>query len=186
MAYLSRDQLLAMGFASLGQNVKISEKASIYDCDRIHIGDNSRIDDFCVVSGQVTIGRYVHVAAMCLVAGGSAGVTFGDFSGLAYHVQVFSQSDDYSGATMTNPTVPARFKSERKAAVAIGRHVIVGAGSIIFPGVALAEGCSVGAMTVVRKSTSPWGIYVGNPAKRVMERKRDLLALEQALLAEGG
>jgi galactoside O-acetyltransferase len=62
--------------------------------------------------------------------------------------------------------------------------VIVGASSIIFPGVTLAEGCSVGAMTLVNKSTAPWGIYVGNPARRVKERKKDLLLLEAQFLKE--
>jgi acetyltransferase-like isoleucine patch superfamily enzyme len=184
MAYLTREQLEAMGFKSLGKNVKISDKASIYEASKMSIGDNTRIDDFCVISGKVTLGKYVHIAPLCLVAGGELGVEMEDFSGLAYHVQVFSQSDDYSGVTLTNPTVPDEFKSERKARVTLGRHVIIGSGSVIFPGVHLGEGCSVGALALVAKSTEPWGIYVGNPARRVKERKRDLLELEQKLLGE--
>lgn len=184
MAYLSREQLESMGFASLGENVKISDKASIYDPARMTIGDHSRIDDFCVVSGAVTIGKYVHIAPLCLVAGGELGIELHDFSGLAYHVQVFSQSDDYSGATLTNPTVPAKFKQERKAKVTVGRHVIIGSGSVVFPGVRIAEGCSVGALALVSKSTEPWGVYVGNPARRVKDRKQDLLKLELQLIGE--
>ena len=186
MAYLSRDALKEMGFKFIGRNVKISDRAAIYNCDQIEIGDNSRIDDFCVVSGAIKIGRFVHIAPFCLVAGGEKGITLEDFSGLAYQVQVFSQSDDYSGRTLTNPTVPASYKSEKKAAVSLGRHVIVGAGSIIFPGVTIAEGCSVGAMTLVNKSTQPWGIYVGNPARRVKERSKDLLNLESQYIEEVG
>lgn len=184
MAYLNEQQLVAMGFKSFGKNVKISDKASIYNCDQIEVGDNSRIDDFCVVSGKVIIGRNVHLAPFCLVAGGEQGIFFDDFSGLAYHVQVFSQSDDYTGLTLTNPTVPIKYKKELKKAVKVGRHVIIGAGSIIFPGVCIEEGCSVGAMTVVHKSTVPWGVYVGNPAKRIKDRKQDLLALEKQYLGE--
>lgn len=184
MPYLTETQLAQMGFRSLGKNVRISDKAAIYNTDQIDIGDNSRIDDFCVISGRVRIGSHVHVAPHCLVAGGSEGITLEDFAGLAYYVQVFSQSDDYSGRSLTNPTVPAQYKKETKAAVQIGRHVIVGASSVVFPGVTLAEGCSVGAMTLVHKSTTPWGIYVGNPARRVKERKKDLLALETQFLQE--
>lgn len=184
MAYLTREALETMGFKALGQDVKVSDKASIYNPEMIEIGDRSRIDDFCVVSGRVSVGKHVHIAPFCLVAGGEKGVTLNDFSGLAYGVQVFSQSDDYSGRTLTNPTVAGKYKNERKAAVRIGRHVIVGAGSIVFPGVDLADGCSVGAMTLVNKSTEPWGIYVGNPARRVKERKRNLLELESQFLHE--
>ncbi len=184
MAYYSEDQLKEMGFKYLGRNVKISDKASIYNADQMEIGDNSRIDDFCIVSGKVTIGKYVHIAPFCLLAGGEKGIHMSDFSGLAYHVQVFSQSDDYSGRTLTNPTVRPAYKGEIKRAVTLGRHVIVGAGSMVFPGVDIAEGCSVGAMTLVNKSTQPWGIYVGNPARRVKERKKDLLQLEKQFLEE--
>lgn len=182
MAYLTETQLAQMGFHSLGKNVRISDKAAIYNADQIDIGDNSRIDDFCVVSGRVRLGSYVHVAPHCLVAGGSEGITLEDFSGLAYYVQVFSQSDDYSGRTLTNPTVDKKYKNETKAPVHIGRHVIIGAGSIVFPGVTLAEGCSVGAMTLIHKSTTPWDVYVGNPARRIKERKKDLLVLEAQFL----
>lgn len=183
MAYLSRKILEQIGFKKLGMNVKVSDKASIYNADQIEIGDNSRIDDFCVLSGRVILGRFVHIAPHCLLAGGELGISMDDFSGLAYYVQVFSQSDDYSGRSLTNPTVPNQFKRETKKAIFIGRHVIIGAGSIVFPGVNLAEGCSVGAMTLVNKSTEPWGIYLGNPAKRIKERKKDILKLEADFLA---
>ena len=182
MAYLTTEQLHEMGFKSLGKNVKISDKASIYNADQIEIGDNARIDDFCVISGRVKIGRNVHIAPLCLVAGGEEGITLSDFSGLAYQVQIFAQSDDYSGKTLTNPTVPSEYKKEYKKSVFLGKHVIIGAGSIVFPGVHISEGCSVGALTLVNKSTEEWGIYLGNPAKRIKDRKRDLLALEKDYL----
>jgi acetyltransferase-like isoleucine patch superfamily enzyme len=183
MAYLSDNDLLAMGFAALGRNVKISDKAAIYGPEQMRIGDHSRIDDFCVVSGKVEIGRNVHFAPFCLVAGGRPGVTFKDFSGLAYGAKVFSQSDDYSGQTMTNPTVPAELKSEQFDRVEVGRHAIVGAGSVICPGVILAEGTAVGALSLVLRSTEAWSIYIGNPARKLRDRKRDLLELEREYLA---
>jgi acetyltransferase-like isoleucine patch superfamily enzyme len=184
MAYLTIDQLASMGFKSLGVNVKISDKASIYNADQIEVGDNSRIDDFCVISGKIKLGKFNHITPMCLIAGGEPGVYLEDFCTLAYGVKVFSQSDDYSGETLTNSLVDRKYKNEQFERVYLGKHVIVGAGSIIFPGVNLAEGCSVGAMTLVNRSTEPWGIYVGNPARRVKERKKDLLELEPKFLEE--
>lgn len=183
MAFLSQEQMLSMGFKFLGNKVRISDRAAIYNADEIEIGDNSRIDDFCVVAGKVSIGRNVHVAVFCNIAGGSEGVTLEDFAGLAYGCHVFSQSDDYTGKTLTNPTVPAIYKRETKKAVHIGRHCIVGTNSLIFPGVNLGDGCSVGAMSMVTKSTEEWSVYSGIPAKKLKDRKRDLLALEQAYLS---
>lgn len=178
MAYLSQTALEAMGFAALGRDVRISDRAAIHGASEMRIGDHSRIDDFCVISGRVDIGRNVHIAPFCLVAGGTPGVVLEDFSGLAYRVSVFAQSDDYSGATLTNPTVPVRYKREIRAAVRIGRHVIVGAGTIVCPGVHLAEGTSVGAASLVLKSSAPWTILAGVPTRVLKERRRDLLALE--------
>lgn len=183
MAFLTPAELASKGFKKLGSNVLISDKASIYNCDEMEIGDNSRIDDFCVVSGKVTIGRNVHIAVFCNIAGGDQGITLEDFSGLAYGCHVFSQSDDYSGRTMTNPTVPAQFKGETKAAVRIGRHVIIGTASIVVPGVNVEDGCSVGAMTLVTKSTEAWGIYFGIPAKRIKNRNKGLLEAEAQYLS---
>lgn len=183
MAFLSADQLDALGFKSLGKDVLISDKASIYNPELMAIGDLSRIDDFCVVSGNVTIGRNVHIAVFCNVAGGSEGVVFEDFSGLAYGCQIFSQSDDYSGGTLTNPTVPPEYKNEKRSRVVIGRHCILGTYTVVFPGVEIGEGTAVGAVAVVTKSTDKWSIYAGNPARRVKERKKDLLELEQAYLS---
>lgn len=186
MGYLTQAEMKSLGFRSIGTEVKVSSKASVYNPEMIDIGDYSRIDDYCVLSGRIEIGRNVHIAPQCLVAGGEKGVFFGDFSGLAYQVQVFSQSDDYSGASMTNPTVPDIYKKETKKAVFLGRHVIVGSGSVIMPGVELAEGTSIGALAFVNKSTQPWSIYVGNPARKVADRKRDLLELERRYLQEHG
>lgn len=182
MAFLTDEQLNKIGFKKLGRNVKISDKASIYNPDMISIGDNSRVDDFCVISGKIDIGRNVHIAAHCLIAGGCEGIDFGDFSGVAYHVQVFTQSDDYSGKTMTNPTISSIYKNEFKKHISIGKHCIVGANSIVMPGVILGEGTSVGALSLVRKSTDEWSVYLGNPAKRIKSRSKNLLELEQKLI----
>jgi acetyltransferase-like isoleucine patch superfamily enzyme len=183
MAYLSDDALHAMGFAGFGKNVKISDKAVIYGAEQMWIGDNSRIDDFCVISGKLTIGRNVYIGPFGLIAGGTLGLIFEDFTTLAYRVQVFTQSDDYSGETMTNSTVPKDYKKEIFASVRLGRHSIVGAGATIMPGANLAEGTAVGAAALVLKPTEPWSIYIGNPARKLRERRRDLLVLEREYLS---
>jgi acetyltransferase-like isoleucine patch superfamily enzyme len=182
MAWLNEEQLQELSFRKLGKNVKISDKASLYDTHLMEIGDNSRIDDFCVISGRVVLGRNVHIAVFCNVAGGSEGVTLEDFSGLAYGCHVFSQSDDYSGASLTNPTIPTEFKKEKKEKVQIGKHCIVGTNSIILPGVAMGEGSSLGAMSMLTKSCEPWSIYFGIPAKKLKNRKQTLLEMEKLYL----
>jgi len=185
MAYYTQEELKQLEFKYLGKNIKISNKASIYNFDQISIDDNSRIDDFCVISGKIKIGKSVHITPMCLVAGGEKGIVFEDFATIAYGVQVFTQSDDYSGKTMTNSTIPIKYKNEYKKKVILKKHSIVGAGSIIMPGVTLAKGTSIGAMSLVLKDTKSWSIYIGNPAKKIKRRKKDLLKLETQYLKNG-
>jgi|TARA_R110000764_G_scaffold109055_3_gene195042 acetyltransferase-like isoleucine patch superfamily enzyme len=186
MAYFTETELQKLGFRSLGKNIKISDKASIYNPEMIDIGDNSRIDDFCVISGNLKIGRNVHITAHCLVAGGEKGIIFNDFSALAYGVKVFSQSDDYSGIYMTNPTVPSFFTKITKREVSIGRHVIVGANVVILPGSVIMDGVSIGACSLVMGRLKAWNIYQGNPATLKRERSKNLLDLEQKYLEQCG
>ena len=183
MGYLSKRELSKLHFVSLGNGVLISERASLHKTELMAIGDYSRIDDFCAVSGNVRIGRNVHVSVHCSITASREWAVFEDFSGLAMGCHVFTSSDDYSGKSMTNPTVPIEFRSPKHGSVRIGRHVIVGATSVVFPGVNIAEGCSIGAFSMVNRSTEPWGIYAGVPAARVRERSKDLLLLEQEYLA---
>lgn len=180
MAFLTPSQLEALGFASLGQNVLISEKASIYGASRIHIGDHVRIDDFCILSagaGGIRLGSFIHIACFCSLIGQEK-IEMEDYSGLSSRVAVYSSSDDYTGNAMTNPMVPAEFTKVDHRPVHIGRHCIVGAGAVILPGVMMGEGAAVGALALVIKSCEAFGIYSGVPAKLIRSRDRKLLDLE--------
>jgi acetyltransferase-like isoleucine patch superfamily enzyme len=178
MAFLNEREIKDINFARVGTNVLISSNASIYNPELIEIGDNSRIDDFCSISGKVSIGKNVHLASYVMVNGGTEGVTFGDYSGASFGCKIFSSSDDYSGKFLTNPTIPEEFKSVTKAPIKISKHAVIGTNSVIFPGVIIEEGCAIGAMTLVNKSTKPWGIYMGIPARRIRDRSQDLIRLE--------
>lgn len=175
MAFLTEEQVNIIGFKSIGRNVKVSDKCIIYNPELMEIGSNSRIDDFCVLSGCIVVGRNVHITVFCNIAGGKPGIHIGDYSTVAYGCHIMSQSDDYTGMTMTNSTIPKKYKSEIFKKVIIGKHVIIGAGSIVLPGCDIEEGCSIGAMSLVNKPTESWGVYFGVPAKRIKDRSKELL-----------
>ncbi|MGL5278334.1 MAG: acyltransferase [Cetobacterium sp.] len=183
MAFYTREELKKIGFKSLGENVLISDKCSIYLPEKIEIGSNVRIDDFCILSGDIKIGNYVHIAAYSALFGG-AGIEMEDFSGISSRVTLYSVSDDYSGEFLTNPTVPSKFKKVEEGKVILKKHSLVGASTVVLPGVILGEGTSIGANSLVTKSTEEWSIYFGNPVKRLKARKKDLLELEKQLLEE--
>jgi galactoside O-acetyltransferase len=185
MGMLTREQIASLGFAEVGEGVQISDKASFYGASRISIGDHSRIDDFCVLSagaGGIALGQHVHIAVYSSLIGAGR-ITVEDFCNVSSRVSIYSSSDDYSGHSMTNPTVPEAFTGVQHADVILNRHVIVGSGSVILPGVRLHEGVAIGALSLVRSSCEAFGIYAGNPLRRLKDRSRDLLSKEAAFLA---
>ena len=184
MGMLCPDAIERMGFLAVGANVQISDRASFYGVGRITLGDHVRIDDFCVLSaglGGINIGQYVHIAVFSSLIGGGA-ITISDFCNISSRVSIYSSNDDYSGATMTNPTVPRKYTGVKDADVFFGKHVIIGCGSVILPGVTLHEGVAIGALTLLNNNCEAFSIYAGNPARCIKERKRDLLDLEQQLI----
>jgi galactoside O-acetyltransferase len=184
MGWIPRTELERMGFAASGENVLISEKASLYNCAKITLGSNIRIDDFCVLSagaGGIEIGDYVHIALQTSLIGAGK-IRLSAFSGLSSRVSIYSSNEDYSGAFLTNPTIPPEYSGVTHADVLIGKHVIVGSGSIVLPGVTIEDGCAIAALSLVKNNCEAFGIYSGVPVKRIRERKRDLLDLEKKLI----
>lgn len=183
--FLSREELKALGLKECGEDVLIGRHAVLYAPERLSIGNHVRIDDFTVISGLVTLGNYIHISQFCGLYGGDKGIVMEDFSGLSSKCSVYAVSDDYSGASMTNPMIPAQYKPGTVSSpVRICRHAIIGCNSVVLPGVEVAEGTAVGSMSLCRKSTEQWSIYVGIPARKKSERKRDILELEMKFLQE--
>ena len=184
MPILTREVLEAMGFASLGRNVQISDKASIYGARQISIGDNVRIDDFCILSagvGGIVIGQHIHIAAYSSLIGAGQ-IVLNDFCNISSRVSIYSSNDDYSGEKMTNPTVPAEFTGVCNAPVFLKEHVIIGCGSVILPGVTLDTGVAVGAQSLIKSNCAAFGIYAGRPAVRIKERSRNFLIVSKSFM----
>lgn len=185
MATLSRDSIEKLGFEFVGENVQISNLATFYGTGRISLGDNVRIDDFCVLSagaGGICIGQHVHIAVYSSLIGAGR-ITLSDFCNISSRVSIYSSSDDYSGASMTNPTVPNPYTNVTHAAVVLGKYGIVGSGSVILPGVVLEEGVAIGALSLVKDRCEAFGIYAGNSLRRIKDRMKNLLELELQLIA---
>lgn len=185
--YYTEKELKKCGFKSLGINVKIHNRASIYGAENITIGSNVRIDDFAVIiaKGTLQIGNFVSIHNYCYL-GCKYGIILNDFVTLAPGVKIFSSSDDYSGRFLTGPIISAGMvMGDDKGKVVLKKHVIIGAGSIILPHCILGEGVSVGALSLVKTNLEPWGLYAGIPVKKIRERKKDLLKLGEKFIRTG-
>jgi galactoside O-acetyltransferase len=185
IGYHTEEELKNLGFGSLGSNVKISKTATLYNCNRIFLGSNVRIDNFCVlaISGNasLSIGNNVQISAFSFMNGMGC-IRLEDFSTLAPYVRIFSSTDDYSGEHLTGATIPKEFLGTFSADVVIGKHAIIGTGSTIMPGVALGMGTAVGAHSFVNRNSDPFTVIAGVPAKLVKKRSDTLIELERKFL----
>jgi galactoside O-acetyltransferase len=175
--FLTKNQLAALKFKSLGNDVKISDKASIYNAKNISIGNNVRIDDFCILSAGedgIEIGNNIHIACYsCLI--GKSKITLKDYCNISSKVCIYSSNDDYSGNSLTNPCIPDLYKDVKHLPVTLKEHVIVGSGCVILPGVIMNVGSAAGALSLINKSVDEFTIVSGNPAKFIKIRSRNLL-----------
>ena len=170
-SFYSEDELQTLGLKQIGRNVLISRKCSIYGAENISVGNNTRIDDYTILSGKVNMGDYVHIAAGAYLFGGSAGIEINDFCGVSARSCIYAVTDDYLGSSMTNPMIPMEYRNVIQETVTLEKHVLIGAGSIVLPGVRIAEGGAFGAMSLINKSTKEWTVYIGAPIKEWKERK---------------
>lgn len=175
-SFYSREELTTLGLGSFGENVLISRFARFYGADKITIGDNVRIDDFCILSGEIRLGSNIHISAYSALYG-RFGIEMEDYSGLSPRCTVFSASDDFSGDFLIGPMIDKTLTNVTGAKVQIGRFTQLGCGCVILPGVRVGEGVAVGAMSLVIRDLDDWGIYKGIPALFYRKRSRKLLDL---------
>ena len=180
------NQAYTIGFASVGQDVTIWPEAKIVMPEVISVGNSVIIDDFVFIMGgaKTIIKSFIHIASFTSITGGGE-IVMEDYSALSSGVRVYSGNEDYTGGCMTNPAVPAPYRIPVRSFVHLKKHAIVGANSVILPGVIIGEGAVVGANSLVTKDCEPWTIYVGSPARPLRGRPREhILALEARLRAE--
>jgi dTDP-4-amino-4,6-dideoxy-D-glucose acyltransferase len=175
MGILSADQIAQLGFSAVGTDVTISDRCSIYGAGSISIGDHVRFDDFAILTARepVVIGSYVHISAFAFLSG-QFGIVIEDFVNVSPRATLLSGNDDFSGQWLPGPLVPEELRNVQGGCIHLGRHSMVGAHSVVLPGVSFGEGAVVGALSLVKESLAPWGIYGGVPARLIRARKRDV------------
>ena len=165
--------------------VKTFPFTKIIGREYIRFGKNIIIDDFVLIyaADEHVIGDYVHIASFTSITGGGK-FHIHDFACLSSGCRILTGSDDFLGEGLTNSTIPSEFRAVKRDVVTIKKHAIVGANTVVFPGVTIGEGCAVGAGSVVTRDLKPWGIYVGSPARRIKERPKDKILMCERQLRE--
>lgn len=186
MSFLSAQELAGLGVRA-GRNVKVSVDARVYGGERVEIGDNVRVDAFCVLSagesGTIRLGSHIHIASGVRMFG-EGGITMGDFSSVSAASTLYSASDDYSGRALMGPTIPVRWTSVDARPVEVGRFAAIGAHALVLPGVTLHEGAVLGAMSLATSGLEAWTIYAGVPCSALRERDDAIVETAEQFLAD--
>lgn len=115
----------------------------------IRIGDRCSVNPYTLLYGQgnLTIGNNVRIAAQCVIIP--------------------------SNHNFSDPDTPIINQGLTNKGITIKDDVWIGCGVKILDGVVIEEGCVIGAGSVVTKSTIPYGIYAGVPARLIKSRKHE-------------
>jgi len=156
----------------------------IHNGTNLSVGDHSQIDDFAFVhAGKMCkIGRFVHIASFVSITGGGQ-FSIDDFSGFSAGCRVITGTDEVA-PFLTGPIAHRELIEDVTSYVTIGKHVIVGTNAVIFPGLTIGDGAAIGACATVRKDLAPWGIYAGEPLRRIGERDRDAILEKKRLFLQ--
>ena len=176
-SFYTPEELAQLGLKSYGENVRISRYAQIYSPEKISIGDNVRIDDFCILSGRITIGSHIHIAAYCAMYGADYGIVMEDYTGLSARATIYAAMDEFSGEYLIGPIHEDKSINVTGGLVQICKYAQIGVGGLVFPSVCVGEGTVLGAMSMAKQALIPWSIYAGIPAKKIKNRSKGLLDL---------
>lgn len=172
LPYYTVEELLDAGFKSVGDRVTISRKVSLYWIDGC-IGNNVRVDDYCILKGKINLGSYIHIGAYCLISGAHGVVELGNCVTLSAGVHIYTGSDSYRADSLSSSTVPPNMTSTVKGDVTLHTGVIVGANTILLPNTHLAAGVSVGAQCIIHGEISEGAIIVNSSAQGAIVGYRD-------------
>lgn len=173
-SFYSEEELLYMGFKSIGKGCCISRKASFYGVSSMSIGDNVRIDDFCILSGNITLGSHIHISAYVALYG-AEGIVLEDYTGISPRSTIYSAMDDFSGDYLIGPVHPEECTNVTGGKVYVKKYSQIEANCVIFPNLTIDEGVVVGACSMVRHSLEFWKIYAGIPVKPLKLRNTNML-----------
>ena len=156
----------------LAKGVRIGSRVLMrnWNGGRIDIGENSSIEDNAMIlsmGGNISIGSNSSVNPFTVIYG-QGGCSIGNGVRIAAHCTIIPSNHKYM-----DTSVPIFQQGLINKGIVIEDDVWIGTGVRVLDGVRIAKGCVIGAGSVVTKSTEPYGVYVGVPAKRIKNRVLD-------------
>ena len=140
--------------------VRNRTRMDVFPYNEFNLGANSVIEDFATVNngvGDVNIGHHTIVGLGNVIIGP---VTIGNEVMLAQNIVISGLNHGYEDVTIS-----PRQQKEVCKQIIIADDVWIGSNVVITAGVTLGKHCIIGAGSVVTKDIPEFAVAVGNPAK---------------------
>lgn len=120
------------------------------------------------------MGHYCHISSNCSFLGGAGTVTMGDFVNIGPGCSIVTAGHDYRYGGLNGPAIPTEYKGHSsRGDISFSDHVLIGANTVILPGVELPEGTAIGALSLVKEGVyKQWTVYAGVPAVEIGPRDK--------------
>ena len=174
--FFSKKELLGLGFSKVGEGNLISKKSNFYDI-RGEIGSGNRIDDFCIIKGNIFIGNKVHICSHTSLSGVGGNIVIGDLSGIGVNNIFYTASDDMFQSSLCGPLVDKKLTSLKTGDINIGTGVALGGRVTIMPNVKIGNFSAVGLQSIITKDLEPYYVYmiVRGKLKKIIKRDKGQL-----------
>jgi galactoside O-acetyltransferase len=169
------DDLKEMGI-ECGDNCLVHKTNTLINEKHLKLGNNVRIDGFCVIScGKgISIGSNVHIASHVVLMGG-ASIRIENYASIASGAKVYSVSDDVMGRGLVGPCVDNSKRYLHSNPIEIKEHSVLCVNSVMMPGSSLNTGTVLLPFSLLTKPTEKMKIYGGSPATIIKDRKETFL-----------
>ena len=138
---------------------------------KIFIGPNVYIDSFVKFKaaggvGDILIGAGTQINSGCVLYIGN-GISIGENVSIATNCVLAPTNHNFEDAKVV---IQRQGFKKSKGGIRIGNDVWIGSLTSVLDGSTLGNGCVVGASSLVRGNLDEFGVYVGNPLRKITSR----------------
>ena len=141
-----------------GARLMVADNVDFYPNTYISLGGRE---------GFIEIGHHTHFAPNCALYG-HGGLTIGPYCNIAAHCVLATVGHD----PVIRGDGPMTLAPAVAGPITLVEDIWLGANVTVTSNVTIARGCIIGANAAVNRSTEPFGLYCGVPARRVRDRLR--------------